>query len=446
MLKFKVNNLGRVINAEVELAPLLILVGKNNTGKSYLASLIWALGELQMLDEFRGGPRRPSWFTSFVAPFDKPGTRRLVVDEEKADKVLLSIRRALDRKTASFLSAVFAYDGFKDTKIKIIDTDFQPFTVELDVAEEIDSNEKGNATARLSYIQGDSSVNIFAIPVQFLNNGRSWITDIIFNQIVGYVLFGKSWPSYQRQIYIPAARTGIMLALPALVSQALSPTDESERTPLPRPMLDFLRHMARQHVSVNPNRTESLLRERIKQRLVHGRITSRKNAASEFQYIPDGTDISLPLHATSSMITELAPFMVTLDRNVSNQHIIFEEPEAHLHLEAQREMARLIARLVNSGTRVTLTTHSDTFVQQINNLMSLHEHPQRDDKIAALGYEQADLVDPKATKAYEFCEEVGGTEVRPIERTSEGFAVSTLNDTLFSLAKETISLRSQNDA
>ncbi|HDI00810.1 MAG TPA: hypothetical protein ENF78_00030, partial [Candidatus Bathyarchaeota archaeon] len=41
----KVENYGPVKRAELELRPLTVLVGKNNTGKSYLASLIYTIGD-----------------------------------------------------------------------------------------------------------------------------------------------------------------------------------------------------------------------------------------------------------------------------------------------------------------------------------------------------------------------------------------------------------------
>ncbi len=37
-----IEGFGRIRSAEVEFAPLTILLGKNNSGKSYLAHLIWA--------------------------------------------------------------------------------------------------------------------------------------------------------------------------------------------------------------------------------------------------------------------------------------------------------------------------------------------------------------------------------------------------------------------
>ena len=38
-----VRDFGRVASADIEMAPMVVLVGKNNTGKSYIASLLWAM-------------------------------------------------------------------------------------------------------------------------------------------------------------------------------------------------------------------------------------------------------------------------------------------------------------------------------------------------------------------------------------------------------------------
>jgi hypothetical protein len=46
-----------------------------------------------------------------------------------------------------------------------------------------------------------------------------------------------------------------------------------------------------------------------------------------------------------------------------------EEPEVHLHPEAQVAIVRILAILVNSGFRVVLTTHSLACIYTINNLL-----------------------------------------------------------------------------
>lgn len=41
--KLIVENYGKIEKAELEVAPLTLFVGDNNSGKSYLLSLLWAL-------------------------------------------------------------------------------------------------------------------------------------------------------------------------------------------------------------------------------------------------------------------------------------------------------------------------------------------------------------------------------------------------------------------
>lgn len=41
--KIYIENFGKIKSAEVEIAPFMLFVGDNNSGKSYLTSLIWGL-------------------------------------------------------------------------------------------------------------------------------------------------------------------------------------------------------------------------------------------------------------------------------------------------------------------------------------------------------------------------------------------------------------------
>lgn len=56
--------------------------------------------------------------------------------------------------------------------------------------------------------------------------------------------------------------------------------------------------------------------------------------------------------------------------DVAEQLTLFiEEPEIHLHPSAQREMVKVIALMVNRGFRVVLTTHSMSVLYTLNNLL-----------------------------------------------------------------------------
>ena len=51
----------------------------------------------------------------------------------------------------------------------------------------------------------------------------------------------------------------------------------------------------------------------------------------------------------------------------ARDYLTIDEPEAHLHPEMQIEIAQLLVDLVSKGLAITLTTHSDYFVEEINN-------------------------------------------------------------------------------
>lgn len=441
MLKFSVKGLGRVNDADIALAPLTILVGKNNTGKSYLATLIWALSRPGLLTEVGAFRRKPSWFANFVGPIEATEVRSIVLDADTINSVLGLTERAFNRKSAELLSNVFAVKGFENTKVKFTAKEEQPyeFSLELYYPNFSSATEEEPRVGFYATVSGEKRI-VYSLQNSWLENDQQWLSDLIFQEIIGYCLFGAQWRAYRNNTYIPAARTGIMLALPSLVSQSLGSTRQADATGLPKPLSSFLSRMTERSVSIRARSTP--VRDRLQERLLRGQISAPKESVSDFRYTPEGMEVALPLHATSSMITELAPFMVALQNEAGTHHFIFEEPEAHLHLEAQREMARIIARLVAAGTPVTLTTHSDTFLQQINNLMVLAEHPNRDQLKMELGYEDNDLIPADKVEAYEFCPSEAGTIVNRIEKSNDGFIVETLNETLLALAKETLFLRS----
>lgn len=106
------------------------------------------------------------------------------------------------------------------------------------------------------------------------------------------------------------------------------------------------------------------------EKLVNGKIKVDKDSVS---YSVTGSDEQMPLTAGSSSVKELFPLYLLLNRVLSEKlSICIEEPEAHLHPELQRSAALLLAYIVNRGGFIQVTTHSDFFVNQVNNLLKLH--------------------------------------------------------------------------
>ena len=74
------------------------------------------------------------------------------------------------------------------------------------------------------------------------------------------------------------------------------------------------------------------------------------------------------------MVSELAPVVLYLRHLVEpGDVLIIEEPESHLHPALQAALTRELARLVQSGVRVMLTTHSEWVLESLANLVRRSE-------------------------------------------------------------------------
>ncbi len=110
--------------------------------------------------------------------------------------------------------------------------------------------------------------------------------------------------------------------------------------------------------------------------------------------------VKLSLFETSSAVKSLLLFDLYIKHwSQENDFLLIDEPELNLHPENQRLIARLIARLVNKGIKVFLTTHSDIFIREINNLMMLDS--LNDDKVnKKYKYEKGELLSKDKVKVY----------------------------------------------
>ncbi len=196
--------------------------------------------------------------------------------------------------------------------------------------------------------------------------------ETLFPMIVEKLAMRSIYTHWGSTAYIPAARTGLVLALKELTSSSVGTlglsSHDANRSRFSKPMINFLQTIIRD--ADGQETPASKIADFLQDSIFSGQIGFKGKGSPTFYYKPSGTDTRLPMHAVSSMITELAPIL-SLMRGSRFDSIIIEEPEAHLHLSAQRCMARALVRLVNSGIPVVVTTHSDTFLQQINLLIQL---------------------------------------------------------------------------
>ncbi|TOQ30349.1 AAA family ATPase, partial [Vibrio parahaemolyticus] len=115
-----------------------------------------------------------------------------------------------------------------------------------------------------------------------------------------------------------------------------------------------------------PNVTEALIQ------IVKGKFSFE---AGTLTFTASDGSHQLPITITSSSIKSL--FMIDLYINSLAKEgdvLLIDEPELNLHPDNQRLMAKVIARIANSGIKVLITTHSDYLIREINNFIMLSQN------------------------------------------------------------------------
>jgi len=108
------------------------------------------------------------------------------------------------------------------------------------------------------------------------------------------------------------------------------------------------------------------------------------------------------LHMTSSTVKSLFGLWFYLEYQAEPGDILMiDEPELNVHPENQRKIARLLARLVNAGLRIVMSTHSDYIVRELNTLIMLSQE-EAEELRKEHGYEQEETLRTDQIAAYLF--------------------------------------------
>ena len=125
---------------------------------------------------------------------------------------------------------------------------------------------------------------------------------------------------------------------------------------------------------------------------------------------------SMGLHMTSSTVKSLFGLWFYLENQAQpGDLLMIDEPELNIHPENQRHVARLLARLVNAGLRVVISTHSDHIVREFNSLLMLSQdngelrdkHDYSEDEVLTVDKVSACLFDRQKITPFEISPEDG---------------------------------------
>ena len=140
------------------------------------------------------------------------------------------------------------------------------------------------------------------------------------------------------------------------------------------------------------------------EKLLDGQLLNEKDK----QYLRLSNGQQIALTAAASSIKELSPFLFYLKNYLGKyMSFCFEEPEAHLHPKMQVALVDLVAACLNYNVFFQITTHSDYFLQRLNQLIKLGVvKEKKNDKFKEIckewNMDELCYIDAKCIKAYYF--------------------------------------------
>ena len=403
----EVSNLGPLRSARVEMADFTLLIGENNTGKTFFATVVH-----RVLVAPRAGPWPPGLMTEREVPSEVPDwvEARLTADGGEAaggdgreaptpDAVSqwaidlttarlrafgLNVREGVEyaygaeasdlrRRTATrrsrdcFLRVRSAEPAWEvEVRFDSDDVEVKPPDprewLELLIGDERARRESPAGRERTRGGPRRSSAKRFPFGWPWYWGSR----DGLF----------RGWPGFA--VHLPANRTGFMLSYQVLAAEVVRQSASAgirpiEVNPLPGTSADFLALLLSDAEDRPMDRREDPRFGSLLMELEHdlrAEIALKERAAGLNAVVAVTPEGEYPLSRVSSMLSELAPVVLVLKGSLGRcDHLTIDEPEAHLHPAMQRKLASFLACVAGRGAGVVVTTHSDYFLGEINNLI-----------------------------------------------------------------------------
>ena len=418
-LQLEVSNFGPIVEAKIDLRPLTVFVGPSNTGKSYLAILIYALHRFFSGFKDNRLSLSPHFSKEIIDVFDRwaqetVGKREVkshIALPDEVTGIVHSILKSESPKLGNEISRCFGIEnsrlirkGNKDAAVVFRmenPNDSTPFELRS-IFSKMGGNVFQTKIPERMSIQVDEGqlrwwVNRLHVPE--ITPNREAELDLLIRELSAHLMPQLGGSLNLSAFYLPADRTGVMHAHSVVVSAMIGSAPMTGLRPAAgTPMLsgvlaDFLQQLIEiDHPQVRIGRVGSrwsvppfvehrggLLARGIEEAILGGAVRVDRSETigyPHFTYQPVGWRKPLPLMNASSMVSELAPVVLYLRHVVqSGETLIIEEPESHLHPAMQVEFTRQIAALVHAGVRVIVTTHSEWVLEELANIVRRSELP-----------------------------------------------------------------------
>jgi predicted ATPase len=236
-------------------------------------------------------------------------------------------------------------------------------------------------------------------------------------------------PAIEPVVYIPAERASIMSALKQFLRFSLAmslfsaPLHKrkvqlmSERIRLPSTDILFLELLLGVDKFTEKEREKAFTAPALEllEEVLHGRIEINEDLS--IRYYPIGAEKPIKLISASAMVSEISAIYLLSGALKEGWWLIMEEPEAHVHPKGQMGIARFMAKLARLGVNVMATTHSDIIALKLAQMVGLTGlSPEERER---LGYRGDEYLTKEELAIYSF-EPEDGSVARKIEVSETG--------------------------
>lgn len=411
-MKIAIENFGAIKKrVEIEPKPLTIFCGSNNTGKTYGLYVLNALMDSRLVASF-------DWSKHHAKLLLDQRAMMFERSEWLGEEALKSAQKNIAHSLKSSLARFFVADSAL--------TDEAIFEVILSLPE----IEAKLANFEFSFSSGEPSSSTQNEPAvmrcKFSEDGKKiglslygeWASASLVERVLNSALMELYCPIRQgRALLLPAERTGINLffrelnsrratLLRHVTSQTLD-TNELLNDILvsryPQPIHDYIEFMTAQpEVKRHTSEKFADLATWLQKEVL--RVKYKVDRYGDISITPLRSKTELGLHLGSSTAKTFFGLWSYLNHLAQpGDCLMIDEPELNLHPLNQRNIARLLAEIVNRGIRVVVSTHSDYMVREWGNLVMLGEDfPEREAIAKRHGLHATQWLAAEKVTAYEF--------------------------------------------
>lgn len=456
--KLVVKNFGKIKEAEIELSDLVLFIGDNNSGKSYLMTLIYGFANYS--EEIVNILFQDKDFLFSLKEYkdiENIINKHLEYNKENYSQIIKSHNNYFIN--ASKNRNIFCAE-------QTLDETFFLSSEELKLINDLYNlllNKYKEKILQFIFNDIDNLINldyinldIYKTDFKILLEHKNKMSILYKNHLDKYSIYGDI-PDfstldiiiyifsimtkyifniyYNKKIFLPTSRTGFFLSYKELAKQSVTSAFNIEnqkiKTLFQKPISDFINNLIDLSKEYKANEGYANIIE-IFHNMIHGDIEVNTETGG-YYYKPNNTDLKIPMYLNSAVITEIAPLYLFLKYGKDIGTLFIEEPEMSLHLKLQKQIARIIINLVNKNINLIISTHSDTILEHINNMIKLNSINDKDKKnnlLKKYSYTENDIIDIEKIRIYQFnTDKYNITNIIPLEGNKKtGFYIETFHD------------------